>query len=147
MIIKGTDLMVFVDDEAIAQSTRHTLEVSSDTIDISTKDTQANWGAVLGGTKSWKATADTLYTEGAGENGHTMSQLFEIMEAGTAVTLKMGIGSANPPHTLTSGQGYVEGQAYIASIKVDAQVSGVATLSVEFQGTGELAANSYTRQS
>lgn len=42
-VIKGGDLMVFADNKSIALATNHTLTISADTKETSSKDSGGKW--------------------------------------------------------------------------------------------------------
>lgn len=42
-VIKGADLMIFADSKSIALATNHTLTISADTKETSSKDSGGKW--------------------------------------------------------------------------------------------------------
>ena len=61
-IVKGDALMVFQGNSALAYATAHTLTVTGNTVDISSKD-HGYWGASEIGNITWEVTTENLYTK------------------------------------------------------------------------------------
>ena len=82
--ILGKDLMVFVDDKALACATSHQLSIEANQIDVSCKDT-GEWGASMAGKLSWNIQCDALVTvgeDGTLESGGTNSKSYtDLMDA------------------------------------------------------------------
>ena len=146
-IIKGDKLMIFVGGSAIAYATSHTLSLTGNTTDISSKD-HGFWGASDIGNLTWEATTENLYTE-AGFDG-----LFNAYLKKTPVTIVFGYASnynvnglwlgegTNPggyenSWTADSTKGYT-GQAVITSLSVNANTGENATFSCTFTGKGAI---------
>lgn len=148
-IIKGDQLMIFVGGSAIAYATSHTLSLTGNTTDISSKD-HGFWGASDIGNLTWEATTENLYTE-AGFDG-----LFNAYLNKTPVTIVFGYadnynvnglyldGGTKPQNdqrpdswTAASTKGYT-GQAVITSLSVNANSGENATFSCTFTGKGAI---------
>ena len=148
-IIKGDKLMIFVGGSAIAYATSHTLSLTANTVDISSKD-HGFWGASDTGNLTWEATTENLYTE-SGFDG-----LFNAYLAKTPVTIVFGYASNydtnglfleggtqatgdNRPAAWTAdnSKGYT-GQAVITSLSVNANTGENATFSCTFTGKGAI---------
>lgn len=150
-ILKGSKLMVFMGGNPIAFATSHSLSLTVNTTEVSTKD-HGDYPSVLAQSISWEVTAENLYSE-AGE-----STYMTAMKAKTPVTLifaeasnygsdEHGVispetGDANSKvwqNATTFGEGKVaEGQAIITSFQINAPAGDNATMSVTFTGVGEL---------
>lgn len=61
-VTRGNEVMLFVDGQSLALATSHTLTVTADTIDISTKD-HGYWGASDIGNMSFEITSENLYVD------------------------------------------------------------------------------------
>ena len=85
-IIKGDELMVFKGGAALAYATSHTLTITGNTIDISSKD-HGFWGASDIGNITWEVTSENLYTE------NDYAALFNAMLNKTPVTIVFGYAS------------------------------------------------------
>ena len=142
-IIKGDELMIFKGGSALAYATSHTLSITGNTIDVSSKD-HGFWGASDIGNITWEATTECLYTDS------DYTALFNAMVAKTPVTIVFakasnydgnglaGVGSSQV-QAWTAGAGFT-GQAVITSLEVNANTGENATYSATFTGTGALAA-------
>jgi TP901-1 family phage major tail protein len=121
----GTDLLLTVEGNAVAHAKSHTLSVSGNVIDYSSK-TSGDWTEKMAGRLSWTVSTDGLLSYDA-TNGK-YSDLFALMIARTSVTLVID----NEEKTYT-------GEAIISSLEQSAPDDDNATFSVSFEGTGALA--------
>ena len=88
-IVKGDEIMLFKDGKSLAYATSHTLSITGNTIDISSKD-HGFWGASEIGNITWEITSENLYTDSA------FDSLFSVMVAKTPITVTFGqIGRAH----------------------------------------------------
>jgi len=86
-IIKGRDLMLFDSTgKSYAYATNHTLTITAETSDISSKD-HGIWGASEVAKYSWEITSENLFTT------DSYNALFDSMIAGTAITIRFGLKS------------------------------------------------------
>lgn len=148
-IIKGDELMIFVGGSAIAYATSHTLSLTANTVDISSKD-HGFWGASDTGNLTWEATTENLYTED-GFDG-----LFNAYLAKSEVTIVFGYASNYNTNGLfleggtqaagddrdaawvqDTTKGY-SGKAVITSLSVNANTGENATFSCTFTGKGAI---------
>lgn len=141
-IVKGDELMVFLNNKSIAYATSHTLNITGNTIDISSKD-HGFWGASEIGNITWEVTSENLFTDG------DYDTLFTAMLAKTPVTLVFGHAknynanglAANQDNWApddTVGSKYYQGPAVITSLNLTANTGENATYSVTFTGNGAL---------
>ena len=170
-VIKGGDMMLFLKEEdgtvkSIAFATSHTLTVSTDTQQTSTKDDGGKFQSSDYGIISWSATSDNLCSyDGAGYNYH---DLIDLMLSQTKVEATFSIennsGNTYPYATKlnsvdeTAGNtwtpakvgstgvgsagvsfGYT-GTVLITSVEVNAPNGENATFTVQLQGDGPLEA-------
>lgn len=145
-VIKGADLMLFVGGKSIAFATSHTLEISAETIETTSKDSGGKWAMNQANKLSWSASSENLYAlEGAGNDFDT---LFAAMVARTPVTLVMDLESGYATKadavpetgwTPLAATGWT-GSAIITSLSLNAANEDNATFSVSFTGTGALTA-------
>lgn len=146
-IIKGDELMVFKSGAALAYATSHTLTITGNTIDISSKD-HGFWGASDIGNITWEVTSENLYTE------NDYDALFNAMLNKTPVTIVFGYASNYDVNGLkldssdtsdtrpaawtpAANKGY-QGQAIITSLTTNANTGENATFSVTFTGKGAI---------
>jgi hypothetical protein len=144
---KGNKLMAFVEGEAIALATQHTLNISASLLEDRTKD---DGDAAVGefDSYSWTISADTVV--GANENvtkEQTVVELIDTMLALQKVGImtdaassptgsvpEVGWGPVGRDTVLPASRGY----AYIESLSISAGSTGFATSSVSFKGQGDL---------
>lgn len=153
MTINGQDLMVFVKGtdgkyKSIAYATNHTLDVSMEQIDASTKDNGVGyWSNSEPGMMSWSMTTENLMSD-SGENGYDYNALFELMLKRETVEVCFGLQN-NGTHSIESeyqapsdgwevSTGYYHGKAFITSLSVTATNGEKATYSATFTGAGAL---------
>lgn len=142
-IIRGDELMLFdANNKALAWATSHTLTITGNTVDISTKD-HGFWGASEVGNLTWEITSENLYCD------DNYDELFDIMIAKQPVTVAFAKVSNYDENGLTSVGGtvsawtpdttnYRSGKAVITSLTVNANTGENATYSVTFTGAGPL---------
>lgn len=150
-IIKGRDIMLFVKDEkdgkavSIAQATNHTLNISADTVEISTKDIyRGEWQAHDVNMFSWTASSENLVADDG--QGYNFSKLFKIMSEKTKVTGFFGVAAENTTDKWNVPTGgwnnkasdYLTGEMVITSLVMNAPNGDNASFTVEFQGVGPL---------
>lgn len=146
-IIKGDELMLFKDGAALAFATSHTLTITGNTVDISSKD-HGFWGASEIGNITWEIQSENLYTEDAYDS------LFNAMLNKSEVTVIFGYasnydanglkpsdaeqGDTRPASwTAASNKGY-KGKAIITSLTTNANTGENATFSVTLTGKGAI---------
>ena len=154
--ILGKDLMVFVDDKALACATSHQLSIEANQIDVSCKDT-GEWGASMAGKLSWNIQCDALVTvgeDGTLESGGTNSKSYtDLMDALIArKSVKVVFSTVgNQPLAAADASGHVvptdgwksgncgyEGHGVITSIQANANDGDICYYTVQIQGMGAL---------
>ena len=139
-IIKGDDLMLFdAQGKSLAFATSHTLSISADAVDTSSKD-HGFWGANEVNKITWEITSENLYTEAAYDD------LVDKMLAREAITVFFGTKKENDPdktvadgdYTNWSGAKGSKGKVFITSLSANANTGENATYSATFTGTGKL---------
>lgn len=139
-VVKGSDLMLFdgTTQKAFAFATNHSLEISGDVMETSSKDS-GKWKSNQVTKLGWTITSDNLYSE------EDYDSLVEKMIARSEFDVIFAIaGNADSDAGMPEGgwtpkpnSGY-KGKAVITSISVSAQDGQNATYSVNLQGTGAL---------
>ena len=147
-IVKGQELMLFMGGKSIAFATSHTLTVTGNTTDISSKD-HGFFAASSLTSITWEISSDNLYTDGA------YDKLFDAM-VNKRVPVEVVFGhyaddkslalngtADDPEHeswTAPSGATHVyyTGKAYITSLNANAANGDNATFSVTLSGVGKL---------
>lgn len=146
-IIKGGNLMLFLDKASIPLATSHTMRISSDTVDVSNKDVASGkWAASEIGKFSWEVTTDNLYCDTGIETlydymlaAEPIDALFFQKDEDDDDELPQS-GSWTPS---TTKKGF-SGKVLITSLDITAQNGENATFSATFTGYGELSYGTYT---
>lgn len=140
-IIKGDDLMLFdADGHSIAYATQHTLTITADAADISSKD-HGFWGGSEINKITWEITSENLYTTTAYDD------LFNKMIAKQAITVYFGMKAETGTGTVVDGDyeywskktnSTYTGKVFITSLTANANSGENATFSVTLTGTGKI---------
>lgn len=158
-IIKGSALMLFFeDDKTVAFATEHSLSISLETTDISTKS-HGDFSATLPQRLTWSASASNLYSDvGIEEYYKRINSMSPVHikfakaqyvvdgathdyepYADTGGKAEKGIvNAANGAEDWQPGTIVAEGDALITSVEINASAGDNATLSIQFQGVGAL---------
>lgn len=147
-VIKGGDLMLFVGGKSIAYATTHTLSISADTKETSSKDSGGKWQTSEVGVLSWTCSSENLC--GDSTAGIGFDELFEYMVARKPIT---GVFALEGDSTnfdegkldsvpsagwkAKAGDGYT-GQMIITNLEKNAPNGENATIKVDFTGVGAL---------
>ena len=130
----GNSLLIYTSDDdgvtwdVIAHSTDHTLELSSDTLDTNTKDSDS-WREKIASLKSFTLSCEALH---AFDAAHGFDELVAIWTAGTVIKVKFS--------TESSGDTFWSGSAVITSLSLNAPQDDLRTFSCSLEGTGPLTA-------
>lgn len=140
--------MLFVGGKSIAFATTHTLTISADTKETTSKDSGGKWQTSEAGVLSWTCSSENLCSDS--EAGIGFDQLFDMMVArkpitgvfakeGNSTNLEEGKLSAVPSSgwTAKAGDGYT-GQMIITNLEKNAPNGENATFKVDFTGVGAL---------
>lgn len=142
-IVKGSVLMLFVGTtpEPIAFATSHSLSLTVNTTEVSTKDHGA-YPAVLANSITWQCSTENLYSDAA------VANLMSIAKAKQPVTIKFAkagnwsdngiVENEHANWTPDATNTIAEGKAIITSLNINAPAGDNATLTAEFTGVGEL---------
>lgn len=151
-IVRGQELMLFYNNESIAFATSHTLTVTGNTADISSKDHGAFAASTITSI-SWEVSSENLYTD------DQYNKLFDLMvnkrepisiifghysndtELATLGIVDSEVESWTAP---TASTVYYEGKAYLTSLTANAANGDNATFSVTLSGVGKLEQKNYT---
>lgn len=136
--IKGDELMVFNDSKSLAHAKSHTLSLTTNEIDISSKD-YGYWEASEAGTLAWEITSENLYTE-------DYDALFTAWVGKTSLPIVFGFAASYDGNGLGSSTEWApdtakkrySGNAIITNLQVNANNGEIATYSVTFKGVGAL---------
>lgn len=142
-ILKGSKLMVFLGGNPIGFATSHSLSLTTNTTEISTKD-HGDFPSVIAQNISWEVTAENLYSR-AGKNTY-MSAMMSKQEVTLAFHEASNYDGTQKPLAdpgsewapdVSDGR-IATGKALITSFSINAPSGDNATMSVTFTGVGEL---------
>lgn len=126
-----------------AYATNHTLTVTAETTDISSKD-HGIWGASEVSRYTWEITSENLFTsEGYDEmfdqmmTGQKVKVRFGLKTEQTDLTKNVADGDTTLPYW-TGRDVYYEGDAIVTSLTANAANGDNATFSVTLTGTGAI---------
>lgn len=125
-VINGSDFFMYDSKTLIGHATSHTLSVTMNAIDSSSKDA-AGWEDNIGGIRAWEASGDGLYTF---DDTYGFSQLMAIITARTLIMVKLS--------TTTSTNKYYYGYGRLTSLTLNAPNEDASTYSFSFKGKGAL---------
>lgn len=136
-VISGSDLMLFKDGRALAMATSCKIDISSNTLSVSSKDL-GKWESKMSQKLSWSATSDNLLVMSE------YKSLVDAMIAREALQLEFDVvsktnddGVPTEGWTFDANNGY-KGNAIITSISLTASDGENAQYSVSFEGSGPL---------
>nr|DAD94564.1 MAG TPA: major tail protein [Siphoviridae sp. ctREU2] len=149
--INGSDLMIFLDLEgtgenykSIAFATSHSLSISAETVETSSKDTGGKWVSKAPRKLSWTMNTENLYSVDG--EGSTYDDLFTIMtdrkELDVVFSLEKDYATKKDEvptggwTPITTGQ--YKGKVVITSLELNAPNGDNATFTASFEGVGAL---------
>ena len=131
--------MLFLDGKSLALATSHSLSISADQIDISTKD-NGNFAASQVGKISWELSTESLYVV------DDFNTLFEAMVNKTPLDIVYGIAKDYDPSGLGESEDtwtapdedYYSGKAVITSLTQNSNAGEMSTYSATFTGNSAI---------
>lgn len=143
-IIKGRDLMLFVGGKSIAFATSHTLSISVDTTETTSKDSGGKWVSSEANKISWEMGTENLFSNDG--EGVTFDDLFDLLIKEQPITAVFTLEKdyANKADAVPVGGwvastgGTYSGNVIITSLEASAPNEDNATFSATFTGTGAL---------
>lgn len=118
MATLGKNIIVLMNNQAIAGTKSDEIQVDRETIEIASA-TDKDWNHMLAGRKSWSVTVGWLLLAN--------SDVRKLLLEDSVVTLKIQAGNT-----------YLTGQAIMKTCKITASVSNLANGSFSFVGNGPL---------
>ena len=149
-LIKGNQIMVFLNSHAVAFATNHTLNLTANQVDVASKD-HGTWGAKEIQNIDWEASTENLYCSYvSGQNNY--DTLFDAMVNKTQLDLvfgkptnwdengltRGGNNDENAPTEWNSGTSYLSGKCYITSLQLNAPNGENANYTATFTGSGPI---------
>lgn len=147
-VIKGADMMLFVDGKSIGYATNHTLSISADTKETTSKDSGGKWQTSEVGTLSWTCSSENLCSDD--EAGIGYKELMEMIISRKQITGVFALEGSSPDleegkldevptegWTAKTKSGYT-GKMFITNVDLNAPNGDNATFKVDFTGVGAL---------
>lgn len=126
-----------------AYATNHTLTITAETTDISSKD-HGIWGGSEVSRYTWEITSENLYTADAYNEffdqmmtGEKFKVRFGLKVAQSDMSVNVADGDATLPYW-TSRDVYYEGDVLVTSLAANAANGDNATFTVTLTGTGSI---------
>lgn len=133
-VLLGNDLLLFVDGVAVGHAKSHTVSISANVIDKSSKDDKT-WNTKHSGRLTWNVSTDGLVSYD--DTRCNYEALYTKMVAKTQVVLVSAlIDAANTTQAFTPLDSIYTGTAIISSVELTSPDDDNATFSVSFEGTG-----------
>ncbi|MBQ6984593.1 MAG: phage major tail protein, TP901-1 family [Paludibacteraceae bacterium] len=141
--IKGQNIRLFVEDDqgverCLCASTTCTLHISADLEESTTKDSTGDWKEQEATSKSWDVSADMNFVLDATETALLGVDIAKMVGKKVKIRTKITEGAKNR----VASAGLYEGYAIINDWNLQAPNKQNATVSMQAQGTGELAITS-----
>ena len=138
-VTRGNEMMLFLDGQSLALATSHTLTVTADTVDISTKD-HGYWGASDIGNMSFEITSENLYVD------TDYDKLFDAMLQKEPIDAVWGKAKNYDENGLGDSDSYWDapedkyytGKVVITSLTQNANTGENVTYSVTLTGHGAI---------
>ena len=143
--IKGQNIRLFIEDEqgverCLCASTSCTLHITANLEESTTKDSTGDWTEQEATSKSWDVSADMNFVLDATETALLGVDIAKMVGKKVKIRTKLTEGTKNR----VAAAGLYEGYAIINDWNLQAQNKTNAQVSMQAQGTGELAITSET---
>lgn len=140
-VVKGKDLMIFINNKATALSTSHALELTAETSEAASKD-DGSWGNATITKKGWNATTEALVSQDPDVDSFDV--MYDLFVAGEPVDVISG----RPSNVSDDGvpeegweaptQKYYKGKALITSLRRNDPNGDNSNMSISLLGVGKL---------
>lgn len=138
--IFGEELQLFLDGKSIAKAKNHTLTITSDTIDVASKD-DGFYGASIPGKINWEISAENIYTETAFDELYLKAQertVFEVVFARVQSYDSEGLGDKANWEPDKTTHTYYTGKVTLTNLTLNANNGEVSSFSATLKGVGAL---------
>lgn len=138
--IFGEELQLFLDGKSIAKAKTHTLTITSDTIDVSSKD-DGFYGASIPGKINWEIAAENIYTEKAFDELYAKAharQVFEVVFGRVANYNAEGLGDQESWSADSVKHTTYTGKVTLTNMTLNANNGEVTSFSATLKGVGAL---------
>lgn len=141
--IKGQNIRLFIEDEqgverCLCASTSCTIHISADLEESTTKDSTGDWKEQEVTGKAWDVSADMNFVLDATETALLGVDIAKMVGRKVKIRTKITEGAKNR----VAAAGLYEGYAIVNDWNLQAPNKQNATVSMQAQGTGELAISS-----
>lgn len=140
-IVKGSMLQVKVGDNMLGFATSHSLSITTNTTEVSTKD-HGDYPAIIAQNLTWEVQCENLYTDAneaaliALQVNKTLVDLVFCKVGNYDATDEKGIVENTNKQAWTVGDQILAGKALLTSFSVNAPAGDNATISCTFTGCG-----------
>ena len=138
--IFGEELQLFLDGKSIAKAKTHTLTITSDTIDVSSKD-DGFYGASIPGKINWEISAENIYTEKAFDELYAKAQarqVFDVVFGRVANYNAEGLGENENWSPDSVKHTTYTGKVTLTNMTLNANNGEVTSFSATLKGVGAL---------
>ena len=137
--IFGEELQLFLGGKSIAKAKTHTLTITSDTIDVSSKD--GFYGASIPGKINWEISAENIYTEKAFDELYAKAQarqVFDVVFGRVANYNADGLGEQDAWSPDSVKHTTYTGKVTLTNMTLNANNGEVTSFSATLKGVGAL---------
>lgn len=138
--IFGEELQLFLGGKSIAKAKTHTLTITSDTIDVSSKD-DGFYGASIPGKINWEISAENIYTEKAFDELYAKAQarqVFDVVFGRVANYNVEGLGEQDAWTPDSVKHTTYTGKVTLTNMTLNANNGEVTSFSATLKGVGAL---------
>ena len=138
--IFGEELQLFLGGKSIAKAKTHTLTITSDTIDVSSKD-DGFYGASIPGKINWEISAENIYTEKAFDELYAKAQarqVFEVVFGRVANYNAEGLGENDAWTPDSVKHTTYTGKVTLTNMTLNANNGEITSFSATLKGVGAL---------
>lgn len=138
--IFGEELQLFLGGKSIAKAKTHTLTITSDTIDVSSKD-DGFYGASIPGKINWQISAENIYTEKAFDELYAKAQarqVFDVVFGRVANYNAEGLGENENWSPDSTKHTTYTGKVTLTDMTLNANNGEVTSFSATLKGVGAL---------
>lgn len=138
--IFGEELQLFLGGKSIAKAKTHTLTITSDTIDVSSKD-DGFYGASIPGKINWEISAENIYTEKAFDELYAKAQarqVFDVVFGRVANYNAEGLGENENWSPDSVKHTTYTGKVTLTNMTLNANNGEVTSFSATLKGVGAL---------
>lgn len=140
--IKGSDLMLFIDDRSIAYATNHTIEINGESTDNKNKDEGVDdWSYSEINKLSWNCSTENLFSYDG--QGNLYDKLEMLMILHRPINIVMSVKYGNITHVPNGGwyprvNWNYSGKVIITDLSMNAPNGDYSTFTCQFEGVGQL---------